>query len=308
MLSYYLEKLDYKNIPEFLLKYLTVPTLLRLKNVGYFCGMDYASKDVYNFSEYISRYDHSLTVSLLTYKLTKNKKATLAALFHDIATPCFSHVIDYMNGDYEHQESTEEYTERILRKDRLLGEILFSDNISYDDIADFKKYTIVDNERPKLCADRLDGIILTGIGWTKSITEKEIDEIIDNISIFRNEYGESEIGFNSELLAKKVIEISNLIDMYCHSSEDNYMMQLLANIARYAINKKYISYEDLYQYNEIYLFNFFKSLNDNTLNNLIFEFENKKIEDIPKTDIPKIKIRNLSPLANGKRINDSRKI
>ena len=88
-------------IPRFLNKYLEVPCLVRLKNIGYFCGMDYASKNIYNFSEYISRYDHSLTTALLTYKLTKNKTKTLASLFHDIATPCFSHVIDYMNKDYE---------------------------------------------------------------------------------------------------------------------------------------------------------------------------------------------------------------
>lgn len=61
--------------------------------------------------ENITRYDHSLTFALLTWKCTKDKKATLAGMFHDIATPCFSHVIDYMNKDYENQESTEENTE-----------------------------------------------------------------------------------------------------------------------------------------------------------------------------------------------------
>ena len=105
-LQYYLEQLGYSNLPKFLIKYLKTPSLLRLKDISYFCGMDYASKDIYNFSEFISRYDHSLTVSLIVYKLTKDKKATLAGLFHDIATPCFSHVIDYMNQDYEKQEST----------------------------------------------------------------------------------------------------------------------------------------------------------------------------------------------------------
>lgn len=137
---------------------------MRLKKVGYFCGMDYASKDIYNFREKISRYDHSLTVSLLVYKLTKDKIMTLAGLFHDIATPCFSHVIGYMNQDYEIQESTEEYTEEILRKDNYLQKCLKEDNIDIDDIIDFKKYTIVDNDRPKVCADRIDGVILTGIG------------------------------------------------------------------------------------------------------------------------------------------------
>lgn len=80
-LQYYLEQLDYSNLPNFLIKYLKTPSLLRLKNIGYFCGMDYASKDIYDFREYISRYDHSLTVCLIVYKLTKDKKATLAWLF-----------------------------------------------------------------------------------------------------------------------------------------------------------------------------------------------------------------------------------
>ena len=74
LLTAYLELLDYNNMPEFLHKYLDLPILLRLKNVGYFCGMDYASKDVYNFKEYITRYDHSLSVALLTWKLTLKKQ------------------------------------------------------------------------------------------------------------------------------------------------------------------------------------------------------------------------------------------
>ena len=162
MLEYYLNQLNYSQIPLFLIKYLNCPSLLRLKKVGYFCGMDYASKDIYDFKEYISRFDHSLTVALLTYKLTKNKVMTLAGLFHDIATPCFSHVIDYMNEDFLEQESTEEYTEYIMKNDNYLKQCLKEDNIDIHDIINFKKYSIVDNDRPKLCADRLDGVILTG--------------------------------------------------------------------------------------------------------------------------------------------------
>lgn len=187
LLEYYLDKLNVKNKPEFIEKYLKTPSLLRLKKVGYFCGMDYASKNIYNFKEYITRYDHSLTVALLTWKFTQNKKMTLAGLFHDIATPCFSHVIDYMNKDYENQESTEEYTENILKNDKYLIKCLKEDNIEIEDITNFKKYSIVDNDRPKVCADRIDGVILTGISWTKDVEYDDIDKIIDNIEIYTNE-------------------------------------------------------------------------------------------------------------------------
>ncbi len=301
LLQYYLEQLNYKELPNFLIKYLQTPSLLRLKKVGYFCGMDYASKDIYDFSEYISRYDHSLTVSLLVYKLTKNKTATLAGLFHDIATPCFSHVIDYMNKDYENQESTEEYTERILRSNKYLQKCLEEDNIAIEDVINFKRYTIVDNERPKVCADRIDGVILTGIGWTKNIHAKDIKQIVDDLDIFKNEEYEDEIGFNTESVAAKVLEVSKSIDIYCHSKEDNYMMELLAEITKLSIDKKYISYDDLYWYNEEEIFSLWKGKQDKEFLELIDKFENIKKSDIVMLDIPNIKIRNLNPIVNGKR-------
>ena len=302
LLSYYLNKLDYFNIPEFLKKYLCCPSLLRLKKVGYFCGMDYASKDIYQFSEYISRYDHSLTVALLTYKLTNDKVTTLAGLFHDIATPCFSHVIDYMNGDYESQESTEEYTETILKNDSYLMSCLLEDNIDVDEIINFKKYSIVDSDRPRLCTDRVDGIILTGIGWTKNIICDDIDKITDDLIIFKNEMGQDEIGFRTLDVARKVINVNESIDMYCHSKEDNYMMELLASITKLAIQRKYISYNDLYLYDEDYLINLFKTTNDSELKKLMNIFETITLDDIPDISLDAVKVRTIKPFVNGKRI------
>ena len=300
--NYYLKKLGYPNIPDFLKKYLNIPSLIRLKKVSYFCGMDYASKFIYNFKEPISRYDHSLSVSLLVYKLTKNKVATLAGLFHDIATPCFSHVIDYMNQDYEKQESTEEYTEEILKSDEYLISCLKKDNINIEDIIDFKKYPIVDNERPKLCADRLDGIILPGISWSQNVTKEYIDMIIDDIKLFINEDNEYEIGFKTNEIAKKVLEISDSINKLCHSPEDKYMMQLLADITNLSIEKGYITYNDLYLLDEEQLYHILKQQKDFNLNNLILKFENATKEDIPTINL-KIKNKVLNPLVNNKRLN-----
>ena len=87
LLQYYLEQLDYNNMPSFLRKYFECPSLNRLMKVGYFCGMDFASKSVYDFSEYISRFAHSLTTSLLTYKVTKDKTMIVAALCEDVDNP-----------------------------------------------------------------------------------------------------------------------------------------------------------------------------------------------------------------------------
>ena len=298
LLEYYFEKLDYKTMPEFLIKYLDTPCLKRLKKIGYFCGMDYASKNIYDFKEYITRYDHSLTVALLTWKCTHNKESTLAGLFHDISTPCFSHVIDYMNKDYENQESTEQYTEDILKNDKYLIECLKQDNINIEDIINFKKYSIVDNERPKLCADRLDGVILTGMSWTKNVQSDDIDNILNDIDIYDNE-----IGFKTKEIANKVVEVSKSIDIYCHSNEDNYMMELLATITRYGINKGYITYKELYVSNEEDILNKLKNTDDAELLTYINKFENITESEIPDISLKNVKTRDLNPLVEGERLN-----
>ena len=300
-LDYYKNLLGINNIPYFLNKYLKCPSLVRLKKVGYFCGMDYASKDIYDFREYISRYDHSLTVALITYRLTKNKKATLAALFHDVATPCFSHVIDYMNKDYAKQESTEEYTEKIMLNDKYFRKCLAKDRININDIIDFKKYTIVDNNRPKVCADRIDGVILTGIGWTKNITLTDIERIVSSMCILQNEDKELEISFNNRVAASRVLEISESIDIICHSNEDNYMMELLAIITKRAIDDKLFSYDELYTLNEDEVYSLISHSSDKELLSLYEKFKNVKLDEIEMVEIPGIKKRDLNPIIQGKR-------
>ncbi len=301
MFFYYLVILGYYNMPDFLIRYLNAPSLLRLKKIGNFCGMDYASKDIYKFREYISRFDHSLSVCLHAYSLTHDKETALKALFHDVSTPCFSHVIDYMNKDYRNQESTEEYTEKIISEDTELNRLLTRDNIDAKDIINFKKYSIVDNKRPKLCADRLDGIILTGSMWTKDVDKKCIKDIIDSLEIYINEDSELEIGINNIDVANKLISINDNIDKYCHSKEDNYMMELLAGITKKAIDEEIIDYDDLYRIDETTLLNIFKNNGSISLKKRLDKFYNIKKEDIKDINLPYIKRRNINPICCDKR-------
>lgn len=302
MYNYYITLLGYPNIPEFLNKYLTLSSLNRLKHIGYFCGMDYASSNIYNFKEYISRYMHSLSTSLLVYYLTKDKRCTLQALFHDISTPVFSHVIDYMNKDYIYQETTEEFTELILKSDKKLLEYLELDKIPLDNLVNFKFSTIVDSPRPKMCADRLDGIILNGSYWTKTLNEKDILNIIKSTELYINEESIPEIGFNNITAYNKVVETNDLTNIEMHSNYDNYMMELLANITRYLINKEYIKYEDLYFLTENKIFKLINNIEDKELKEYIFLFKNIKKEEIPLVKQEEIKERKLKPLLNGKRL------
>lgn len=286
-------------VPEFLNKYLDLKILKRLKKVGYFCGMDYGSKNIYDFKYEISRYDHSLSTALITWRFTKDKKQTIAALFHDISTPCFSHVIDYMNKDYQNQESTEEMTDVILNNSRTLKKLLKEDNITLEDITNFKQFTIVDNKRPKLCADRIDGIILTSLGWTKKLSMTNVSNIVNNIEVQTNEDEELELGLKNREVAELLCELNKDIDVLCHSNEDNYMMELLAEITKYAIDNNYINYNDLYVYNEEKLFKLLNSINDTALKIMLNLFKTVTLEEVTIRDLPGVKKRNINPLVNG---------
>ena len=301
MIKYYNKLLG--NTPDFLTKYLKAPSLKRLKKVGYFCGMDKASDNIYDFPYYVSRYDHSLSVAKLTYMLSKDKKATISGLFHDVSTPCFSHVIDYMNKDYATQESTEEYTEKIIMKDKYLLKCLKEDNIKPKDIIDFKKYSIVDIDRPKMCADRLDGIILTAICWSKEITKKDqIKSIIEDITVYKNEDNKKEIGFKTLSIAKEVVKLNKNIDILCHSNEDNYMMELLSKITKLAIDNNLFSYDDLFTLTEDKIFNILDNSDNKEIQELLLKFYHIEKDDIPETKIDNIKPRIIRPLVDNNRI------
>ena len=288
------------SIPPFLLKYLDLDILQRLKKVTYFCGMDYASKDIYDFSYKISRYEHSLNVAMLTYKFTKRKKDTLAGLFHDIATPVFSHVIDYMHQDYEKQEYTENKTLEILASSKALINFLKEDNLTFNDL-DFKKYSIVDNMRPKMCMDRLDGIILTSLAWTKCLQKEDVPHIINDLEVYK--LNEEEIGFKSLNIANLIINLNQEIDKYTHTKEDFYMMSLLAKITKYLIDNNYLEEKDLYIKNEeevIFMINQNKEI-DFKLKEMWEIFQNIKKEDIDTKINENLKKWDINPLVRSRR-------
>lgn len=126
-MNQYLEKLneeirEYLTIlspefPEWLLEYIYTPEMLRLDGIGMSCGTLYTK--VYNDKYFYSSLTHSVAVALIIWNFTHDKKQTISGLFHDIATPVFKHCIDFMNGDSEHQESTEERTEQIIKISKL---------------------------------------------------------------------------------------------------------------------------------------------------------------------------------------------
>lgn len=118
-----LYNLYHEFIPDYVQDIMKTSLFQRLKDVGMNCGMEYTQFEPFKDCRGVSRYNHSIGVALITYHFTHDKHQTVAALLHDISTPVFAHVIDFMYHDYTNQEATENLTEMMIKENKELHSI-----------------------------------------------------------------------------------------------------------------------------------------------------------------------------------------
>lgn len=234
--------------PEFLDKYLTTKTLERLRHVTQFCGSDYTS--LYSPRFLYTRFDHSLVVAHMTWHFTHDKKETIAALLHDIGTPCFAHCIDYVFGDYIKQETSEKNSSAVVLEDEELVKLLKLDGMTSSDIEDLKKYPILENSSPKLCTDRLDGVLHTCYIWLHTHELPAIKEVYDSMVVLTNEENNREIGFTDVESAQKFVDMVTIYAYELQGNTDKFVMKYISEAVKKLFTLGLIEKEDLYKKKE----------------------------------------------------------
>lgn len=244
----YFNILSPKGIPDFLWDYINAPEMQKQNGISVSCGTIYSK--VYNQIWY-SSLDHSIAVSLIVWNFTRDKKQALAGLLHDIATPAFKHAIDFMNGDYEKQESTEELTSDIIKNSKEIMNLLKRDKIKIEEVEDYHIYPIADNDTPRLAADRLEYTLSNGLGATKKMWNLEdVKEIYKNIEVQKNEDGLPELGFKNKEIAEKFVHTMSELSCLYRRIETKYTMQFLADVMKKMSEQNLITKKDLYKYQE----------------------------------------------------------
>lgn len=243
-------KIYENDIPLHLLEVASTPVIQRLKDIGMSCGCEYTSFTRFQKCPTYTRYDHSLGVALIIWHFTKDIKQSIAGLLHDIATPTFSHVVDFLYNDHLKQEYTELNTKAIILSDEQLVSILKKYSLSVDDVDNYHRFPIADNDAPKLSADRLEYTLgnLVHYGLRKRDT---IKRYYNNIIVRDNEHGIPELMFKDVNIAEAFSRDSLLCSKVYTSDEDRYSMQVLANILRNAMIDNVITEVDLYRTEEL---------------------------------------------------------
>ena len=235
-------------IPDFLYDYINTPAMQRIGKIGCGCGTDYTK--IFNNKFFYSNLDHSIGVALIIWNFTKDKKQTIAGLVHDISTPVFKHCIDFMNGDHETQESTEELTTYTIKNSKEIMELLERDNIKVNEVDDYHIYPIADNDTPKLSADRLEYTLANGLYFKVVWDVEKIKEIYSNIEIQINEDGIRELGFKEKNIAEEFIDGASQLWPLWVSNEDKLAMQFLADTVKKMSERNLLTKKDLYTLSE----------------------------------------------------------
>ena len=238
-------KIYHHKIPSFLVPFFKSEELNRIDEVGMHCGMEYTSFPFYKDFDKYSRFEHSLGVALIVYHFTHDEKMTLAGLFHDIATPSFAHVIDFLKGDHDKQEATEERTSLLIKRDDVIQEELAKLHLKTSDVDDYHLYPIADNDSPRLSADRLE-YTLHNLYNYKFASLEEIQELYDDLKVTLNEEGVEELAFQHQNIAKKFTLLTLKNSHIYVTDEDRYGMEYLARMLKRQIEKGILTEDDLY--------------------------------------------------------------
>ncbi len=263
--------------PKFIDKYLECEEFKRLDKIGMFCGCDYTSLFTPRF--WYSRLDHSFSTALMTYRFTKDKQQTILALFHDLGTPAFSHCVDFMLGDSKNQSKSEKSVKDIVFSSEKLKNLLLKDKVPLDIFDDYESYTIVENSKPKICVDRLDGIFSLNSILMHTHSIEQVAEVYKNMVILKNEFNEKEIGFLNTESAEKFYEMASKYTIEMQDNEDKFVMQFIADNLKLLINRNKITLEDLYNLGEQEILSILKRENGENLKAFNYAKKLKRSEE-----------------------------
>lgn len=298
------------DFPAWLNEYIDTKELLFQKNISVTCGTIYST--LFESKFFFSSLDHSVAVALIIWHFTHDKKQTLSGLFHDIATPAFKHCIDFLNGDYMTQESTEDLTTKILKNSPEIMALLKRDNIQISEVDNYHLYPIADNDTPKLSSDRLEYSLSNALFTYRLRTLDEIKEIYNDIEIELNEENEIELGFKTKKIARVFVKLTSQLSIIYRETRTRFSMQFLADILKKLNEEKVISIEDLYHLKETEVI---KIIENSKYKDVFKTWKNAKKIFISKTEPKDVyfvhhgaKVRYIDPLFKGTRMSECCKI
>lgn len=236
----------HSGIPQFFDAIMRTPPMERLRSVGMNCGCEYTRTLRARHIGAYSRFEHSVGAGLIVWHFTGDVRQSVSALLHDVATPVFAHVVDFLHGDHLRQESTESTTLSAIASSAELVSALAALGLRPEDVSDYHLFPIADNDTPRLSSDRLEytmgNLVNYGFG-----TLADARRLYSDLTVGINEEGTPEIMFSTKAAASEFARLALECSKVYVSDEDRYTMQMLAELLRDQIARGVLCEADLWR-------------------------------------------------------------
>ncbi|NOX71531.1 MAG: HD domain-containing protein [Candidatus Micrarchaeota archaeon] len=236
-----------------------------------------------------TRFSHCVGVMLLLKMLDAPLEEQIAGLLHDVPHTAFSHVVDFVFKNDEH-EYHEKFHEKIIMESEIPN-ILRKHSYDVDFILDNTNFSLLEKKLPALCADRID---YTLRDWSVYFGLLErMKGYLNFFTVHKNEIimsdGESARNFAEDYLKIDYEVWSDPLEIAAY--------QIAGDAIRMAMERGILVEDDLFM-NDDFVFSILKNSGDAEITELIEKLNpNLKIK-IDKKDYDfhaKSKLRYIDP-------------
>ncbi len=186
-----------------------------------------------------SRYDHCIGVMLLLRKLGASLQEQIAGLLHDVSHTAFSHVVDWVLGSQAEEDFQDSVHEKIILQSEI-PLILQKHGFDVATIIDIKRYSLLEQPSPNLCADRVDYALREFEDWANPEIVKLCVDALLNV--------EGKIVFSNRKAAGKfATNFLRCQTEHWGSAETVVRYHLLAKALKRGLDEKILTSDDLFQ-------------------------------------------------------------
>lgn len=256
-----------------ILELISSPSLQRLKEIDQAGYRPLWVKPV-NAGKYdYSRFAHSVGTYLLLRKYGAPLEEQIAGLIHDVSHSAFSHCIDYVldSGSEKEHNHQDNVFDSFIRKTEI-PDIIKKYGFDLEYILNDDNFPLKEKGLPALCADRIDYSLRTAVIF-EELGEADRNFLLENLIV-----EDSNWVFKNFGSAKKYAELFLMLNReYYAGFLSAVMFRTVGDYLRYALQKRYISEDDLYTNDKIVLAKIEKYHGEDERLNLLFQRMNKRV-------------------------------
>ncbi len=132
-----------------------------------------------------TRLHHSRGVAALLRRLGADVVEQAAGLIHDVAHTAFSHVVDFVYPNRDHDYHEVHRDEVIVNSD--LPGVLANHGLDWREVTEADNYSLLEQPLPRLCADRLDYFLRDGIVDVGSFSQQDGATLLEHLVVHRGQ-------------------------------------------------------------------------------------------------------------------------